>query len=152
MATFPDYGKATAEYVIAIADAISWMTDAEIDALMDPRDGYVANADGYLPSVGKLHEFLRNKQAKADQFKSHPTSGYKRLMDETPDPRPPTLEERKAVVLRELGYDPQQRTSPKRDLVPPTSADLDGVVKGLKTPAAPPSDELKRMIAEQDAR
>lgn len=132
-------------------ECLTWLSPEEMGWVMDPRNG-LATVCKYLPTPGDVHEFLRDKKARAEQFKSHPTSGYKRLMDETPDPRPPTLEERKAVVLRELGYDPQQRTSPKRDLVPPTSADLDGVVKGLKTTAAPPSDELRRLIAEQDAR
>lgn len=153
LATFPDYGKATAEYVIAIADAISWMTDAEIETLMDPRDGYVANADGFLPSVGKLHEFLRNKQAKAEQFKSHPTSGYKRLTEARgPWDEETDYERKKRLVKEVLGYDPNDPVA-RRD--PPafktkkieefkSSADCARQDEG-------PSKELLELIERQDS-
>lgn len=135
----------------ALTECLAHLTADELAAVNDPRNG-LATTTKFLPTPGDVHEFLRDRRAKAEQFRSHPTSGYKRLMDETPDPRPPTLEERKAVVLRELGYDPQQRTSPKRVLVEPTAAEVEVTIANLKTPSEPISNELRQLIAEQDAR
>lgn len=150
MSCFPDYGKAPPDYMVALMDCLTWLSPEELAWVTDPRNG-LTTVCKFLPTPGDVHEFIRAKREKAEQFRSHPTSGYKRLMDEAPDPRPPTLEERKAVVLRGLGYDPQQRTSPKRELMEPTAAEVEFTIANLKTPSEPISDELRQLLAEQDA-
>jgi hypothetical protein len=132
--------------MVSLMECLTWVTPQEMALLMDPRNG-IATVCKYLPTPGDIHEFL-----KARDHKPAPTS-YKKLTEESgPWDQETDFERKKRVVLEALGYNPGERNAPKRDLVPPTAADLDGVIKGLKTSPAPASEELRRLIAEQDAR
>lgn len=142
----PDYGKEPPEYTIGLAETLSYLTDDELRWIMHPREG-LATVCKYLPTAADVHEFLRNREAKENQFKPALTSySYLGPADAIPDPRPPTLEERKAVVMRALGYDPQRKTMPKRDLVRPTDDEVGKVAAGIKTPAKPISPQLRAKL------
>jgi hypothetical protein len=146
IAGFPDYGKAPPDYLVALTECLVHLTPQEHAAVNDPRTG-LATVCKYLPTPGDVHEFLRNREAKENQFKPAATSySYLGPADAIPDPRPPTLEERKAVVMRALGYDPQRKTVPKRDLVRPTDDEVGKVAAGLKTPAKPISPQLRAKL------
>jgi hypothetical protein len=148
IAGFPDYGKAPPDYLVALTECLAHLTPQEHAAVNDPRTG-LATVCKYLPTPGDVHEFLRNREAKENQFKPAATS-YPRLgtADGVPDPRPPTLEERRAVVMRALGYDPQRKHSkpPRGPLVPPTAADFEDVRSKAKTPDAPLSEPFKAWL------
>jgi hypothetical protein len=99
----------------------------------------------FLPTAADVHEFLRVRRAKAEQFKPAHTP-YHRLVEEPGPWDCETDAERKARVVRELlGYNPQDRGKPeKRDLVPPTAEDLANLK--LKTPPAPITKELRAKL------
>lgn len=146
IAAFPDYGKAPPDYLVALTECLTWLSPDEMAALAHPRTG-LATVCKYLPTPADVHEFLRNREAKANQFKPAPTN-YPRLgtADAIPDPRPPTLEERKTAVMRALGYDPQRKSVPRRDLVRPTDDDVAKVCANLKTAPRPISPHLRAKL------
>lgn len=145
--TYPDYGKAPPEYIIAFAEALSHLNEEEIAAVLHPRTGITSRCQ-YLPTVADIHALLREREEKAQQFKPAPTS-YHRLNDQKGPWDQETDYERKARVVRELlGYNPQDRGKPQpRDLVPPSAEDIANLK--LKTPPAPPSPYLINLLKQQ---
>lgn len=148
--TYPDYGKAPPEYIVSFAEALSYLTEDEVAAVTDPRNGIVSRCQ-FLPTVADVHALLRERQERAEKFKPAHTA-YRRLNDEEKGPwDQETDAERKARVVKELlGYNPSpgaRQLEPKRDLVPPTAADLANL--DLKTPPSPPSAYLKNLLRAQ---
>jgi hypothetical protein len=109
MSAFPDYGKAPPDYMVALMECLTWLSPQEMGWIMDPRNGLVTVCK-FLPTPGDVHEFIREKHAKAEQFKSHPTSGYTKFEPLPDKPEPVVDAERKKKVVRELlGYNPSDR-------------------------------------------
>lgn len=87
----PDYGRESPEYTAGITETMSWLTDQELAWLTDPRDG-LHTVCQYLPTPADVHNFLKTKRVKEDQFKSFRASSCPlnrhdyRVLDE---PRPP---------------------------------------------------------------
>ncbi len=143
----PDTGREGPEYLAGMIETLAWLTDEERAWLTHPRDG-LHTVCKFLPTAADVHEFLRNKRAKAEEFKPAHTP-YKRLAEEPGPWDRETDAERKARVVREcLGYNPQDRGKPQpRDLVPPSAEDIANLK--LKTPPAPPSPYLINLLKQQ---
>lgn len=144
----PDYGKESTEYAVGLTETLSYLTEEELEWITNPRDG-LATVCKFLPTAADVHEFLRERRAKLEQFKPAHTA-YRRLNDDKGPWDKETDYERKARIVKELlGYNPSpkaQQTEAKRELVPPTEEDLKNLK--LKTPPAPPS---KYLIAQLEA-
>ena len=141
----PDYGNEPADYIVGFTDSLCYIDDAELDWLADPRDG-LATVCKFLPTIADVHEFLRNKRAKLEQFKPPPTHYHKAEPLPGPWDQETDYERKRRVVREILGYNPDVKPTPPRPVLPD-----DWSSANLKTPAAPPSDELRRLIADQEA-
>ncbi len=141
-----DRGMETPEWTVAITETLSYLTDEELAWIAHPRDG-LATVCKYLPQPADIHEFLREKRAKAEQFKPAHTAYRKLNEDHGPWEAETDFERKKRVVQELLGYDPMKVTkAPLRDLV---GKDIPKDASQLKTPAAPPSKYLLDVIEEQ---
>lgn len=149
LGAFPDYGKASPEYLLSITEYLAYLPADEQEALAHPVSG-IASKTEFLPTKAKMAEFL------ADRFKRLNTraTGYRYFKPGEGDPLEISdLERRKAIVFKELGYDPLK---PKpRDLKPLEPAIRDAIAEDryslshLKTPSRPASPELKALLIEQ---
>lgn len=144
----PDYGKESPEYAVGLTDTLSYLTDEELAWITNPRDG-LATVCKFLPTPADVHEFLRARREKAEQFKPAHTT-WRKIED---DPNAPwnreTDAERKRRVVKELlGYNPMERgvTASPRSFEPPSAEDMRNLK--LKSPADGPSREL---IAQLEA-
>lgn len=141
----PDTERESPQYLAEMVEVLAHLTDEEISWLTHPREG-LHTVCKYLPTPADVHEFIRKKRAKADQFKPAPTSWHKFTDDPAaPWNRETDYELKKRVVRESLGYDPNNRETPvKRVLTPPCAADFESLT--LKTPAAPPSRYLIELL------
>jgi hypothetical protein len=140
---FPDYGKAPPEYVVNLAESLSYLNDEELAVILHPINGVLARTK-FLPTFADISAVLVDHRNRQEQFKPAHTQ-YKRLNEDNGPWDRETDYERKARVVRELlGYNPSakaQQTEAKRELVPPTAEDLRNLK--LKTPPGPISRELR---------
>ena len=129
----PTTEREDARYVADMVQALAWVTPEEHSWLTDPRNG-IATKCRFLPTPADVFEFIREKQAKVDQFKPgwSPSSGPIIKASEY-DPRP-EASLRKAQVRALLGYDPivGRDAKVKRDLAPATDDDLDELKRRTK--------------------
>ena len=145
---YPDYGKASAEYTIAFAESLSYLTTEEMAMISNPIDG-IHTASRYMPTAADVHEFLRKKREPLEKYKAFGKPRNPLPPDPDPEPDAAERERRKAFVIntrKGTGFDVPE-PAVKRDLVPPTAADLANLK--LKTPPAPASEELKRLLWTQ---
>lgn len=149
LSAFPDYGKAPPEYVVNLAESLSYLSDEELAIVLHPLNGVVARTK-FLPTFADISAVLVEHRAKQDQFKPAHTT-YRRLMDEEPGPWDDETDyERKARVVEELlGYNPleHKRVAEPRSFEPPTQDDLDGIK--LKTPQSGPTRELLAQLERE---
>lgn len=146
LSNYPDYGKAPPEYLLTLSETLAGLTTSEIVWLCDANDG-LATVCKYLPTTADIHDFLKAKRAKAEQFKPAHTAYRKLNEDHGPWEAETDFERKKRVVQELLGYDPMKVTkAPLRDLV---GKDIPKDASQLKTPAAPPSKYLLAIIEEQ---
>lgn len=146
MANYPDYGKAPPEYLLSMTETMAALTEEEIVWLSDRREG-LATVCKYLPTPADVHDFLKAKRAKAEQFRPAHTAYRKLNEDHGPWEAETDFERKKRVVQELLGYDPMKVTkAPLRDLV---GKDIPKDASQLKTPAAPASQYLKDVIERQ---
>ena len=140
LGAYPDYGKASPEYIVGFAEALSYLSPAELEIVTDPRHGLAARCQ-YLPTIADIHQCIRDRKAADEQFKPAPTT-YQRLGEMTgPWDQETDFERKKRVVMECLGYNPDARGAPaKRVLVEPTEEEVRNLK--LKTPPAPPSRYL----------
>ena len=140
---FPDYGKAPPEYVVNLAESLSYLNDEELAVILHPINGVLARTK-FLPTFADISAVLVDHRSRQEQFKPAHTQ-YKRLNEESGPWDRETDYERKARVVRELlGYNPSakaQHTEAKRELVPPTAEDMRNLK--LKTPSGPISRQLR---------
>lgn len=148
LSNYPDYGKAPPEYLLTLSETLAGLTTSEIVWLCDANDG-LATVCKYLPTTADIHEFLREKRAKAEQFKPAHTAYRKLNEDHGPWEAETDFERKKRVVKELLGYDPMKPTAPKRELVNPTAAEVDVTVSALKTEARPISAEFRAHLESE---
>lgn len=144
----PDTNAENPKYLAEMVESLAYLEDHELAWLTDPRDG-LQTVCKYLPTPADVHGFLRDRRARAEQFKPAPTA-WRKLED---DPNAPwnqeTDVERKKRLVRELlGYNPgESSASAKRTLETPTAEDVANLK--LKTPPAPPSRYLIETLEKQ---
>lgn len=137
----PDTERESPQYLAEMVEVLAWLTPEELAWLTHPRDG-LHTACKFLPTPADVHEFIREKRKRVEQFKPAPTN-WKKIED---DPKAPwnletDSDRKRRVVIEALGYDPYAANHPRnRTLTPPTAADLDNLV--IKTPVGPPSRYL----------
>ena len=143
LSNYPDYGKAPPEYLLTLSETLAGLTTSEMVWLCDANDG-LATVCKYLPTTADIHDFLRARRAKAEQFKPAHTA-YRKLTEEHGPWEAKTDFERKKRVVKELlGYDPMgAANASKRELVNPTAAEVEFTVSALKTVARPISAEFR---------
>lgn len=147
--TRPDTGKEAPEYLAGMVQCLAWLTPEEHAWLTHPRDG-LHTVCKFLPTAADVHEFLRSKRARAEQFQ--PASTAWRKIEEDPDApwnQETDAERKKRVVEELLGYNPDERGRPaaKRTFTPPSTEEVANL--NLKTPAAPPSASLISLLKQQ---
>lgn len=141
-----DRGTEPADWTVAITETLSYLTDEELAWIAHPREG-LATVCKFLPNAADIHEFLREKRAKAEQFRPAHTAYRKLNEDHGPWEAETDFERKKRVVQELLGYDPMKQTkAPLRDLV---NKEIPTDASQLKTPAAPPSKYLLAHIEER---
>lgn len=139
----------TTEYLVSLADTLSWLTEQELNWVLDPREGVVTRCR-FPPTAAEVHECIRDIRARFEAVRATRSTQYRYFDASEPDPRPRSLEYRKAAVIRQLGYDPAKVSgSHKREhafkTIPITqfrSSD------DLKTPSKPASPELLEYLSE----
>lgn len=125
------------------------MSDTELAWLADRNTG-LATVCKYLPSVADIHEFIRAKRAKAEQFKPAHTAYRKLTQERGPWEAETDVERKKQVVKELLGYNPMKEAdAPKRELVNPTAAEVEAVASSLKSEKRPISREFRALLEEQ---
>lgn len=140
-----DRGMETPEWTVAITETLAYLTDEELAWISHPREG-LATVCKFLPQPADIHDFLRARRAKLEQFKPAHTH-YHRLSEEHGPWEGETDFERKKRVVKELlGYDPMKPNAAKRKLVNPTAADVEYTVSSLKTQARPISPEFRAAL------
>lgn len=144
----PDYGKESPDYAVGLTETLSHLTEEELAWVTNPREG-LATVCKFLPTPADVHEFIRAKRAKLDEFKPAHTN-YARLNDKPgPWDKETDFERKKRVVMECLGYNPEQRGSvaEKRTFTKPTEETVRNLK--LKTPSAPASPHLIKLLHEQ---
>ena len=131
--------------MVRFTDSLCYLSDEELAWIADPRDG-LATVCKYIPTIADVHEFLRSKRAKLEQFKPAPTHYHKAEPLTGPWDLETDYERKRRVVREALGYNPDVKAIPPRPVLPD-----DWSAANLKTPAKPPSDELRQLIADQAA-
>jgi hypothetical protein len=144
LVTSADFGKVTALQMSALVAYLDTLESALVDRLLSVTEG-IQTVTKYVPSIAELAAHKATLEANVLQFRPHTT--WKRAEI----PRGPWDEEtdyeRKRRIVREaLGYDPNQRTAPKRDLVRPTDDEVSKAAAGLKTPERPISPQLRAKL------
>lgn len=143
----PDSDREQPQYVAEMVETLAYLTDEEHAWMSHPRTG-LNTVCKFLPTPADVHEFLRERRAKVEQFRPAPTA-WRKIED---DPSAPwhleTDYERKRRVVREyLGYNPGEskgEAGPRTLETPPPGFKVE-----LKTPAAPVSESLKAFLRQQ---
>jgi hypothetical protein len=166
LSNYPDYGKASPEYLLAFAEYLAGLSFGELEIVINPRTGVAARCK-FLPSIADIVDCLKaeadrleEERNRKNQFKSAHTT-YRRFDFDNDPPMPPP-ETRKEQVMRELGYDPEDnrgKYKPSAEEVAAATAAVErmdeAVAQGkpppLKTPPRPASKYLKALLARQDA-
>lgn len=92
LGSYPDYGKAPPEYVVNLAEYLSFLTPDELGVVMHPKTG-ITSRTSYLPTNAEIQALLREHEEKQRQFKPS-NSGYQRFasvvteQDARPDKTP----------------------------------------------------------------
>jgi hypothetical protein len=76
LSRFPDYGRAPPEYVVNLAESLSYLSEEELALVLHPVTG-VASRTKFLPTFADISAVLQEHREKQIQFKPHTT--YKRL-------------------------------------------------------------------------
>lgn len=77
LASFPDYGKAPPEYVVNLAESLSYLNEDELSVVLHPLNGVAARCK-FLPTFADIFAVLVEHRAKQEQFKPAHTA-YKRF-------------------------------------------------------------------------
>lgn len=137
----PDTNAENPKYLAEMVESMAYLTDEELAWLAHPRDG-LQTVCKFLPTPADVHEFLRNKRAKAEQFQPAATA-WRKIEEEPNAPwnRETDAERKRAVVRQLLGYDPDNgQPTTTRIFEVPSQDEVSNL--RLKTPAAPISPQL----------
>jgi hypothetical protein len=156
LSSYPDYGKAPPEYVLAITEYLAALTDAERAALAHPVEGIAARCK-YLPTIADMAGLLRERREKADAVRATraPSSQYFSSSDWVHHLSP---DARKRQVVETLGYDPADFHAKQAAALKIDRQTVEKAAAGqftladLKTQAAPVSPQLRALLAEQNGR
>ena len=77
LSSYPDYGKASPDYAVLLAEFLSFLTEEEIGAVMHPRHGVTAKTE-FLPTNKQIQEVVNEYHARKKQF-APSTSGYQKF-------------------------------------------------------------------------
>lgn len=77
LSSYPDYGKAPPEYGVNLAEYLSFLTQDEIAAVMDPKHGVTARCQ-FLPTNADIQACLKDSQERREKF-TPTNSGYQRF-------------------------------------------------------------------------
>lgn len=153
LTSYPDYGKSTDTYIAAICEAIAELPDDIVAAVLDLRTGIRARC-AFLPTIADIMKFAEEYTARRDQFKPLPRAGIYTLLN-APAERDPTPEERERALAHWEEVRTEMQPPDNRLKMPPNLSDdeaLCWLAKNLKTPPAPPSQELIDLVKQQVER
>lgn len=140
----PDSDRENPRYVSEMVEVLSWLTPEEHGWLTHPRDGLHTTCK-FLPTPADVHEFIRARTARKEQFRGFPRLHKNFQFDETEDI---DVERRKRIVREALGYNPANRGTPeKRTLTQPSVEEVRNLK--LQTPPASPSPHLIALLEQQ---
>jgi hypothetical protein len=105
LAAYPNYNP-NKDYVLLMIATLEIFPPAVIERVSDLRSGITGKSPQFMPTQGELLRFCN--ECEEIWFKLQKPTARERIAarPEEPDPRPQSLEDRKAFVTRELGYDP----------------------------------------------
>lgn len=146
LSAYPDYGKAPPDYIVGFIEAVSYLPPDDIAALTHPTEGLVTRCQ-YLPTIADVHNLLRERKAKAEQFKTFPPKNLFKYDRDDPDYQEPDYARRRRVVRECLGYNPGDTSAPKRELTLPHDDEVRSL--RLKTPAAPITPQLRALLERE---
>lgn len=140
LASYPDYGKAPPEYVVNLAESLSYLKADDLAVVLDPLNGVAARCK-FLPTFADICAVLQDHKNRQEQFQPTPTQ-YKRLeVERGPWDQETDFKRKRRVVQECLGYNPDARGAPaKREFTAPSPDEVRAL--NLKIPPAPPSREL----------
>lgn len=142
----PDTDRENPRYVAEMVEVLSWLSPEEHGWLMHPRDG-LHTVCKFLPTPADVHEFLRARRAKAQQFETY-TTWHKAETQRGPWDEETDYDRKKRVVRDLMGYDPDARQgNARRSFTPPSAEELRSLT--LKTPPAPVSPQLTALLQQQ---
>lgn len=108
---YPNPGSIDEAYLLGVTELLEGRSSETLDRLTNVKTGIASRCE-YVPNIAQITEFLDgplrtwsdgSKHREPERFSHGPNFTHS---SETPDPRPKSLEERKAFVIKELGYDP----------------------------------------------
>lgn len=160
--------KPNPEFVTLLVEHLETYDLRQLDQLVNPKTG-IQTVSKFLPTIAEIVEFFHAREFVA------PRSGHGPNLTGAaePDPRKlTTLEERKAFVIRELGYDPAKIRPSRACFIPPpptvdisdfpatTSRAMDPAPDAKPLPETPPwrdknelaksMDRINRYMASKD--
>jgi hypothetical protein len=149
--SYPDYSKAPETYVLSIADVLSQLSDDVAVAVLDLKTGVRAKCS-YLPTVADIVKCADEYIAARDRFKPAPRTGIHKLLPRPTEPEP-TPEQRRRGIARwekvKAEIVAKHSNKPAPMIVPENLNDeqaAEWVGQRLRTPAAPPSQELIDLV------
>jgi len=88
-----------------LSEAIAYLDDKETGWVMDPRDG-LATTTKFLPTVADLHEFLRKRREREEQFvpKHSHLPRFTPQVDRVPEPKVYGAVDPYPALTAEFGY------------------------------------------------
>jgi hypothetical protein len=75
--SYPDYGKAPPEFLLTMAETLSYLSEEEVAAVLDPRTGVTSKTE-FLPTNKHIQEVVREHHDRKAGF-APSTSGYQRF-------------------------------------------------------------------------
>ena len=93
------------EYLLGLAKFFTSLPRWQVDAICNPTAGFIT-LHKFPPSIAEIHEWTKPRET-PDLRSAPPFPGPNfTYSGDIPHPSKLSLEERKAFVIRELGYDP----------------------------------------------
>ena len=89
LSAFPDYGKAPPEYVVNLAESLSYLSEEELAVVLHPLNGVTARTK-FLPTFADITAVLQDHRNRQEQFKpAHtPYSRFESVVTPADAPKP----------------------------------------------------------------
>lgn len=142
----PDTNAENPQYLAEMVEVLSWLSPEEHGWLTHPRNG-LQTVCKFLPTPADVHQFIRERRASLEAVRPAPTT-YRKLdaVEKGPWDEETDYERKKRVVREKLGYNPDTSTQVKRAMSLPSDREISEIMANLKSPPAPPSEELKQQL------